>query len=87
MPLVVESGRVYVFYVYNGDRVSGRRADMLGWYCYRFSDDGGRSWSSRYRLPLRETAVDRGNGLPGPDADLLGHRQADRHPRHRDLSA
>lgn len=66
MPLVTPAGRVYVFYVYNGDRVTGRRADMLGWYCYRYSDDGGRSWSAeRYRLPLRLTAADRGNDWEG----------------------
>ena len=65
MPLLAPDGRVHVFYVYNGDRVTGRRADMLGWYCWRFSDDGGRSWSERRRLPLRETAVDRGNDFAG----------------------
>lgn len=66
MPLVTSFGRVYVFYSYNGDEISGRRADMLGWYCYRYSDDGGRSWSQqRHRLPLRVTAADRGNDWQG----------------------
>ena len=54
MPLVTSFGRIYVFYSYNGDRVSGRRADMLGWYCFRYSDDHGKSWSkTRHRLPVR----------------------------------
>ncbi len=66
MPLVVPSGRVYVFYNYNGVNITGRRADTLGWYCFRYSDDGGRTWSpKRYRLPVRTTDVDRGNTFGG----------------------
>jgi hypothetical protein len=71
VPLLTPSGRVYVFYDYNGDGVDtlvGRkiRADMLGWYVYRFSDDGGRTWSGeRYRLPMRLTACDRANQWQG----------------------
>jgi hypothetical protein len=42
------------------------RADMLGWYCYKFSDDGGRSWSNeRFRIPMRVTACDRANQWQG----------------------
>lgn len=70
IPLATPYGRIYVFYVYNGDNVrtlNGReiRADMLGWYCYRYSDDGGRTWSERHRLPMRVTACDRGNDWNG----------------------
>jgi hypothetical protein len=71
MPLITPAGRVYAFYDYNGDRVStlgdrkNIRADMLGWYCYKYSDDGGRTWSKRYRLPVRETACDRANQWGG----------------------
>lgn len=66
VPARLPSGRVYVFYDYNGDRISGMRADMLGWYCYKYSDDNGRTWSEqRYRLPVRRTACDANNGLPG----------------------
>lgn len=72
MPLIVPSGRVYVFYNYNGDRVNqlgdkvGIRADTLGWYVYKYSDDNGRSWSSRrFRLPIRHTAMDRTNAFKG----------------------
>ena len=66
MPLVTRFGRVYVFYSFNGDEITGRRADMLGWYCFRYSDDGGKSWSKkRHRLPLRVTAVDRRNDWKG----------------------
>ena len=71
MPLITPTGRVYVFYDYNGDNVrtlpNGRkvRADMLGWYCYKYSDDNGRTWSKRYRLPVRLTACDRANDWKG----------------------
>lgn len=71
VPLVTPGGRVYAFYDYNGDRVEtlrGKRirADMLGWYVYRYSDDNGRSWShDRYRLPMRVTACDRANDWKG----------------------
>lgn len=71
VPLVTPSGRVYAFYDYNGDRVASlrgkpARADMLGWYVYKVSDDGGRSWSrERHRLPMRLTACDRGNDWGG----------------------
>jgi len=69
-PLITPSGRVYAFYDYNGDRVSelrGKkiRADMLGWYAFRYSDDHGRTWSERHRLPVRLTACDRTNDWQG----------------------
>ncbi len=66
VPLITPYGRVYAFYDYNGDRITGRRADMLGWYVYKYSDDHGRTWSKeRYRLPVRHTACDVDNGLEG----------------------
>jgi len=70
IPLLTPFGRVYVFYTYNGDNVrtlNGKpiRADVLGWYAYRYSDDFGRTWSNRYRLPLRVTACDRSNDWKG----------------------
>jgi hypothetical protein len=79
VPVVIPGGRVYAFYSYNGDEVGhgdpefalpdGKatyRADMLGWYCYRYSDDNGRTWSEeRYRLPMPVAACDRGNQWAG----------------------
>lgn len=70
VPLLVPSGRVYGFYTYNGDRVDtlrGKpcRADVHGWYVYKYSDDHGRTWSERHRVPLRVTACDRGNDWQG----------------------
>jgi len=79
MPFVTTFGRVYVFYDYNGDRIDHFpnstkkiRDDMLGWYCYKFSDDGGRTWSPRHRLPVRTTACDRGNQWAGDVQVLWG---------------
>lgn len=72
MPYLTTFGRVYAFYDYNGDKIaylpnSERkiRDDMLGWYCYKYSDDGGRTWSERYRLPVRTTACDLANQWGG----------------------
>lgn len=70
MPYLTRYGRAYVFYVYNGDEIdslNGKkiRNDMLGWYCYKYSDDGGLTWSQRYRLPMRLTACDRQNDWQG----------------------
>ncbi|MBK8975571.1 MAG: exo-alpha-sialidase [Planctomycetes bacterium] len=64
--------RVYAFYTYNGDAVWARpgrderiRADTHGWWCYRFSDDAGATWSERRRIPMRVTACDRDNDWGG----------------------
>ncbi len=71
MPLLTRFGRIYVFYVYNGDDVrtlpdgSPMRADTHGWYCYRYSEDSGSTWSERRRLPMRVTAADRRNDFSG----------------------
>ncbi len=72
-PLITPSGRIYAFYTYNGDRVAALpgseariRTDMLGWYCFKYSDDSGRTWSAeRYRVPLPVTACDLGNQWQG----------------------
>lgn len=67
LPVVAHTGRVYVFYNYNGDnfRCPGR-SDCVGWLVYRYSDDHGRTWSKdRHRLPMRKTAVDRTNTFQG----------------------
>lgn len=71
MPYLTDYGRVYVFYSYNGDKIhelnkqKNIREDMIGWYCYKFSDDEGKTWSERYRLPVRETDVDITNDWGG----------------------
>jgi hypothetical protein len=63
--------RIYCFYNHNTDRVPEvkredggvyQRVDSLGHYVFKYSDDGGRSWSARrYEVPVREFACDRTN--------------------------
>jgi len=71
IPYVTDYGRIYVFYSYNGDKIhdlgerKNIREDMLGWYCFKYSDDNGKKWSERYRIPMRKTAIDRMNQWNG----------------------
>lgn len=72
-PFITPYGRIYVFYVWNGDEIvtlpnSDRRvrSDTHGWYVFRYSDDGGCTWSAqRHRVPIRTTSVDRRNPWRG----------------------
>ena len=75
VPLVAPGGRVFAFYTYNAENrrtvkdAAGRpiaRVDTLGRYVFKVSDDGGRTWSARrYEVPIRTTAIDRGNVYGG----------------------
>lgn len=95
-PLIVPSGRIYVFYVYNGDAVASvpggdgteiTRVDSLGHYVFRYSDDGGRSWSDRrYRVPLEPTAMDRANTTHGETIFFWGVGKPVLHERTAYLS-
>lgn len=78
MPYLTDYGRVYVFYDYNGDKIhdlgnrKNIREDMMGWYCYKYSDDEGKTWSERYRLDVRTTNVDLVNDWVGKVQILWG---------------
>jgi len=71
VPYLTSFGRIYVFFDYNGDKIhhlgsrQNIREDMLGWYCFRYSDDQGKTWSDRYRIPMRKTAIDYMNQWKG----------------------
>jgi hypothetical protein len=75
MPFLTPGGRVYVFYTYNArnmreviadDEYSRHRVDTLGEYAFKYSDDGGKTWSQeRWYIPVRETAIDRRNPYKG----------------------
>jgi len=71
MPLVTLFDRIYVFYTFNGDSIrhlpngNKMRADTHGWYCYRYSEDKGETWSERYRLDMRQTECDQTNDFNG----------------------
>jgi len=60
---VAPSGRVYCFYCYNLDhvdidRVPLARYDMGGYYCFRYSEDYGITWSDRHVVPVRDFEID-----------------------------
>ena len=77
--LRVPSGRVFVFYNHNTDNLRAvkadnppyadglcRRVDSLGHFVFKYSDDGGRTWSARrYDIPMRDFAIDRNNPYGG----------------------
>lgn len=73
--LKVPSGRVYCFYNHNTDNTREikredmgvyTRVDSQGHYVFRYSDDGGRTWSSqRYEIPIRAFEWDRKNVYGG----------------------
>lgn len=73
--LQVPGGRVYCFYNHNTDNTREikredtgvyTRVDSQGHYVFRYSDDGGRTWSSaRYEIPIRAFAWDRQNVYGG----------------------
>lgn len=77
MPFITPFGRVYAFYTYNRDNLRrvqtdpgheycGWRVDTLGVYAYRWSDDGGRTWSAtRGEIELPLAAIDRTNPYGG----------------------
>lgn len=77
--LKTPGGRIFCFYNYNGDNLRTVRADeppyangichrvdTLGHFVFKISDDGGRSWSQeRWRIPVRNFAIDRANPYGG----------------------
>lgn len=76
MPFLAPTGRVYVFYTYNANNLRvdersnnphiARRVDTLGEYCFKWSDDHGRTWSrERGTIPVRPMRIDRENAWEG----------------------
>ncbi len=74
--LKAPSGRIFVFYNHNTDRVaevrchdgspSYTRVDSLGHFVFKHSDDHGRTWSKeRYDIPFRRFACDLENVYGG----------------------
>lgn len=77
--LKAPGGRIFVFYNHNTDNLREvaaddppfrggkcKRVDSLGYFVFKYSDDGGRSWSARrYTIPIREMDIDRRNAYGG----------------------
>ncbi len=74
-PIIIPSGRIYVFYTYNADNmrevlnskgVPIKRVDTMGKMMMKYSDDGGYSWSeNRYEVPVRNFEIDDNNIYKG----------------------
>jgi len=74
-PFATASGRIYVFYTYNGSNMerviaryewAAKRVDTLGDFVYKYSDDGGYTWSKeRYTIPVRNFTIDLQNPYGG----------------------
>lgn len=75
LPFLTPYGRIYVFYTYNAANMreviadtdyARKRVDTLGEYAFKYSDDGGKSWTKeRWFIPVRETEIDRQNPYQG----------------------
>jgi len=71
VPYLTPFGRIYVFYDYNGENINTlegkpiQHNSELGWYCYKYSDDHGVTWSDRYKLPMPKAPVDFRNDFKG----------------------
>lgn len=77
--LKAPSGRVFVFYNHNTDNIRAvkgdkppyqdglvKRVDSQGYFVFKYSDDHGKSWSSRrYTIPIRPFEIDRKNPYGG----------------------
>lgn len=77
--LKAPSGRVFVFYNHNTDNLRAvrgdnppypdgqvKRVDSQGYFVFKYSDDGGKSWSPhRYTIPVRAFDIDRKNPYGG----------------------
>ncbi|TWU39681.1 sialidase family protein [Novipirellula artificiosorum] len=71
VPVISQSGRIYAIYTYNFDDLrqvkdyTGKlidRVDTMGKLMMKYSDDGGRTWSSeRYEVPMRNFKIDENN--------------------------
>ena len=58
---VTPFGRVYVFYNITKPFAPG----YMFSYCYKYSDDNGKTWSDRYVLQQRKTIIDQANTRVG----------------------
>jgi len=61
-PYLTTYGRIYALYLWSTPYdIIYKRRDTHGFYAFRYSDDGGRTWSERHLIPYTETAWDREN--------------------------
>lgn len=58
-PLATPSGRVYVFYSPPRDGDKPADPETYSYFCCKYSDDEGITWSGRYWIPVRRSAWER----------------------------
>lgn len=77
--LKAPTGRVFVFYNHNTDNIRAvkgdnppypdglvKRVDSQGYFVFKYSDDGGKTWSAnRITIPIRNFEIDRKNPYGG----------------------
>ncbi|GAB4028028.1 LamG-like jellyroll fold domain-containing protein [Spirosoma koreense] len=77
--LKAPSGRIFVFYNHNTDNIRAvkgdnppypdglvKRVDSQGYFVFKYSDDGGKSWSDkRITIAIRNFEIDRKNPYQG----------------------
>lgn len=57
--LLTPSGRIYGFYnPPHGGAKPPKTEGVRGYFCYKYSDDEGLTWSGRHWLPIRDSAWD-----------------------------
>ena len=64
MPVLTPTGRVYAFYDYNSENVTMLpgtnetvRADMLGHFMFKYTDDWGKTWSDEVSLLFHSAII------------------------------
>lgn len=66
VPYITDYGRIYVLYGYNRSDIEvAHRSDVVGNYCFKYSDDNGLTWSPRYIIPMPLTDFDSTNEFHG----------------------
>ncbi|MBP0989860.1 MAG: exo-alpha-sialidase [Oscillospiraceae bacterium] len=72
-------GTVFCFYCYNDKHYTKENVGCTGYtrfdmgvsFCYRYSKDGGESWSPRHNIPIRPTKMEREYPYIAPDGKII----------------
>ena len=71
--LVVNTANLDNVNTLDGHHIS--RTDEFGYFIYRYTDDGGDTWSSSfYNISYRQTAIDRNNSFHGKQNEFWNGR-------------
>lgn len=77
--LLTSSGRIFVFYNYNYNNVTEdleknelKNFAFIGCEFYRYSDDNGKTWSDRHKIPMETKGIDKRNQFKGEELEGYG---------------